>query len=162
MFSDHEGRRFLRALPLFGPLTRWTSLAEFCRVLAKLIEADVPLPEAVAMAGRSTRDAVLARACELAADDLSEGQLLGEVLAAHEILPVGFDRFLSWAEGYRSLSESLSLASEMFETRARSQADLLVSFLASMVLVLVLWGIAVALVCMVWPMMTLLNFLSGW
>ncbi len=165
LFSVHERRRLLRALPLFGPLVRWISLAEFCRVLASLVEADVPLPEALPLAGRSTRDAVLARGCESAAADLSDGRSLGEALAARGILSRGFDRFLSWAEGYRSLPESLLLASEMFEARARSQADFLVGFLTSMILALVLWGIALAVMFMLWPMMTFINmseFLNGW
>jgi type II secretory pathway component PulF len=157
LFRDHERRRFLRASPLVGPMVRWTALAEFCRVLASLVEAGVPLPEAVPMAGRSSRDSVLALACESAASDLSHGRPLGDSLANHRILPPGFDRFLSWAEGYRSLPESLRLSQEMFESRARSQADFLVTFVASMALFLVLWGIAVALVCMLWPMVMLIN-----
>ncbi|HEU5116849.1 MAG TPA: type II secretion system F family protein, partial [Isosphaeraceae bacterium] len=161
LFSAHERRRLVRALPLFGPLSRWISLAEFCRVLSFLVEADVPLPEALPMAGRSTRDDVLVRGCESAALDLSNGRSLGEALVARRVLPEGFGRFLSWAEGYRSLPESLLLASEMFEARASSQADFLVGFLTSIILALVLWGIALAVMFMLWPMMTFINMMSG-
>lgn len=161
MFSPHERRRLLRGVPLLGPMVRWTSLSELCRVLSLLVESGLALPEALPLAGRATRDAVLARACESAASELADGRPLADALAAHKALPPDFDRFLSWAEGYRSLPESLSLAAGIFEARARAQADFLVSFMTALVILLVLQGLFLTVNGVLRPLIMLISKLSG-
>src|SRR5438309_19850 len=39
-------RRVANRVPLVGPLWRWSALAEFCHLLALLLDCSIPLPEA--------------------------------------------------------------------------------------------------------------------
>jgi general secretion pathway protein F len=56
VLSPTDRARVVGALPLFGPIHRYVSLSEMCRVLAWLLRAEVPLPEALAITAESTRN----------------------------------------------------------------------------------------------------------
>jgi general secretion pathway protein F len=157
LFRPSERRRVWLAVPLIGPVYRLTALAEFCQALAVLIEAELPLADALPMAARSSRDASLERPCAEAAGDLADGQSLADALAARRVFPEGLPRFLRWAEGGSSLPESLRLAAGIFEARARSQAEFAAAFLAALAVASVLWWVAVVMVALVWPMIVLIT-----
>jgi type II secretory pathway component PulF len=57
-----ERRMLVSSVPMFGPLLRWTSLAEFCHLTGLLVESEMRLTEALELAGRGVGDAELARA----------------------------------------------------------------------------------------------------
>ena len=57
------GRSLAARVPLVGPLGRWTTLAEFCHLLGLLLEAELPLSEALPMAAEGVQDADLMAAC---------------------------------------------------------------------------------------------------
>ncbi len=72
-------RRSLAArLPLFGSLWRATSLAEFCHLLALLLESQLPLPEALRLTGAGVQDNDINRACELMARNVEAGGNLSQ------------------------------------------------------------------------------------
>ena len=56
-------RSFASRLPLLGTVWRSTSLAEFCHLLALLLESRLPLPEAIRLTGEGVQDADIDRAC---------------------------------------------------------------------------------------------------
>ncbi len=156
LFRPAERRKQLLAIPLIGPLWRWTALAEFCHALAALTEAELPLVEALLLAGRAARDPALEQSCAGVAADLADGHSLAESLDRHRAFPEGLARFLRWAEDQRSLPEALTLAAGIFEARARAQASFTATFLGLLTIVLVLWWIALIYVALVWPMFDLL------
>lgn len=156
-----ERQRFVQAIPLYGALSRWLGASELCRTLALLVDAGLPLPEALPLAGRSTRDAVLAESTAAAVATIEAGQPMAQALAQHQVLPEGLLPFLSWAEAEHSLPESLRLAAGIFEARAQAQARFLSRLLQALTLTVVLWWLAVAVVALLWPLLSLLGRLSG-
>lgn len=161
LFRPAERRRQLLAVPLIGPLWRWTAMAEFCHALSALTAAELPLAEALTLAGRAARDASLESTCEAVAADLGDGLPLSEALARHGAFPEGLARFLRWAEGQRSLPESLELAAEVFEARAKAQGEFVATFLGLLAAVIVIWWLVLIFGALVWPMVDLIARLAG-
>ncbi|MFO0911217.1 MAG: type II secretion system F family protein, partial [Isosphaeraceae bacterium] len=68
-----QRRGFLSTIPVIGQVWRNTSLAEFCHLLALLLESEVPLPEAASLTAEGIGDARIARACRALSLDLKSG-----------------------------------------------------------------------------------------
>jgi type II secretory pathway component PulF len=160
LFTPTERRLFLHRLPLIGPIWRDTALADFCRLLAWLLDAQVPLGEALTLAGGGVRDPVLADACRSAASGIERGQPLSEAVGAHPAFPPGLAPLLRWAESLRSPAQVARLAGAIFEARARAGARFAAIFVAVLVVVAVLWGMLIFVGAVIWPMMHLLHALT--
>lgn len=63
-------------LPVLGPLWRLTSWAEFCHLLAILLESRLPLPEALRLTGDGVDDHDMAIACRAMARSVEDGATL--------------------------------------------------------------------------------------
>jgi type II secretory pathway component PulF len=154
-------RRSLAArLPLVGAVWRSTSLAEFCHLLALLLESRLPLPEALRLTGEGVEDADINAACGRLANQVESGRSLAESMAERELFPVGLPRLLRWAESHKSLPEVLHMAGSMLEARARSQATF-VGIVLNFLCVLLIFSLALIVPALVVPLITLISRLSG-
>lgn len=149
------------AIPLFGPVWHLSDLAEFSHLLALLLESDVPLPEALTMAGDGVRNTEVAAAARSAAREITGGSTLAATTSLRRLFPPGFARILAWSEGHRGLPEALHMAGEMFEARARSQAEFVNSVCSVLALLSLLGGVLTLIVAVFVPMFTLIRNLSG-
>jgi general secretion pathway protein F len=154
-------RRLFRRVPLFGPLWRWTALAEFSHYLGLLVESSVPLATAVPIAAEGARDAELEQAGREIAGRIAGGEALGAAALATGALPVGFTGVLNWAEAHRSLPEALHMAGDIFEAQARSRARFIGSVVTVLTVVLVIWGCFFLVVALFLPLIQLISRLSG-
>jgi type II secretory pathway component PulF len=160
LFSASWRRRISSGIPLIGPLRRWTALAEYCHLLALLLEYRLPLPEALVLAGDAVRDADLADASRRLARAVEAGAPLGEATEHRRLFPIGFGRLLDWSQAHRSLPEVLNMAGDTFAARARAQATLvgIVSLVAAVILVI--WGVMFILLGLYLPLVRLISVLS--
>ena len=154
-------RKVVTGIPMFGPLLRWSVLAEFCHLVGLLVDAEMPLPEALAVAGHGVNDAELARAGDDLKRSVEQGRTLGESLVLWPRCPAGLVEVLDGAEGRGDLAPALHLAGDMFEARARSQASFASSLFAAMTLILVLWGIGFVVTALYMPIISLIGRLAG-
>ncbi len=157
-----ERVKMLHWVPILGPLARYTALAQFCPILATLVETDVPLPEALKLAGESSRDAGMAAAARAMAGRVEAGESLGDAVGDRPPFPRGFGKFLAWAETNRGLVEALRMSSETFESQARTQATFIAKFCNMVSVVFVLWWVGLTVVSLYLPMIQLMNAISGW
>jgi type II secretory pathway component PulF len=153
--------RLLCSVPVIGPILRFTSLTEFCHLLAMLIEADMPLPLAFEMAGSSVRDADVAEACGRMGRAVEDGATLSNAVKLWDSIPAGLGQLFQWSEDRQSLPSALHLAGEMFESRARSQSSFAGSVLSTLLLLLILWWIGFAIATLYLPLISLIGRLSG-
>ncbi|WP_406701011.1 type II secretion system F family protein [Singulisphaera sp. Ch08] len=148
-------------IPLIGPVWHLSDLAEFSHLLALLVESEIPLREALPMAGAAVRNSEIASGSKQAAQEISEGRPLALALARPSLFPSGFTRIIDWAEKHQGLPEALHMAGEMFESQARSQA----SFVGTVCSILATWSIICSVVVVVAaifiPMISLITRLSG-
>ncbi len=161
LLSPARRRQLACEIPLFGKLPRWTALAEFSRLLGLLIVGEIPLPEAVILAGDAVRDADLAVAGRSIAREVEGGRSLSEALARRRQFPAGYTRLVGWAEGHRSLPEALEVLGAMYEARAKAHASFLGSVVGALVMIAVLGGISLAVVSLMLPLTSLIRSLSG-
>ncbi len=147
-------------IPLFGPIWAATRLAEFCHLLALLLEGQLPLPEALRLTGEGLQDSGMERACALMAREVESGRSFALAMSKFSRFPSGLPRLLHWAENQMALTEVLHLAGVLFETQARSRASLagttvtILCVIMVMALVLVIPGLFL-------PLIMLINRLSG-
>jgi general secretion pathway protein F len=160
IFLPRPARRSLAGrLPLVGPVWRATALAEFCHLLALLLESDLPLPEAIRLTGEGVQDADLDASCRVVAAQVESGKSLSQAMAARPFFPLGLPRLLHWAEHQKSLPEVLHMAGAMFEARARSSASFVGTVLTFLCVILVLTMLLVVPALFA-PLFTLISRLS--
>ncbi len=68
-------------LPVIGPLWRYTSWAEFCHLLAILLESELPMPEALRLTGQGVQNSDVDRACRAMANDVENGKTLADAMS---------------------------------------------------------------------------------
>ena len=161
LLSGPTRRALLAGVPVVGVVWRNTSLAEFCHLLALLLESEVPLGEALRLTGKGVRDASIDAACVAAAHDVDGGLGFGQALARQPIFPKGLGRVLRWAEGHQSLPESLRMAGEMFEAGARVQAGFAGTVVAVFVVLSIMTAVVMLVLGLFLPLITLITRLSG-
>ena len=121
--SAAERRRFLWCLPLVGNMIRSAAMARFARLLGLLIENDVPLPEALRLAGQGAADAQLGEAALDLADVVESGRPLSVKEGACRRFPSTFVQLLSQIEEKKPMTAAMhTLADACFSTPACSRA----------------------------------------
>jgi type II secretory pathway component PulF len=155
------GRSLAARVPLIGPLGRFTTLAEFSHLLGLLLEAELPLPEALPMAAEGVQDAELMAACRGVSREVASGESLATALGSRSVFPRGLGQVLSWAERHRSLPEAMHMVGEMFEARAQSQATFAATVLVVLLIIIILGGFGLVIPAVMVPMINLIQKLSG-
>jgi general secretion pathway protein F len=146
--------------PLLGTVWRSTSLAEFCHLLALLLESRLPLPEALRLAGEGVQDADVDAACRQMECRVESGRTLAHAIAELRYFPAGLARLLHWAEREQALPEVLHMAGSMFEARARSYSAFVGTVLNVLCAVLV-FGMILIVPALFAPLFTLISRLAG-
>ncbi|WP_435016120.1 type II secretion system F family protein [Tundrisphaera sp. TA3] len=153
-------RQWTTRIPLIGPVLRFSAVAEFCHMLALLVDAGVPLPEALRMAGASVHDADLADHCGRMAREVESGRPLADAVRVWPAIPAGLGQVFRWGEGRGALPEALHLAGDLFEARARSQASYANGAFLAILLLLIANGLGFAVLLLFHPIQ-LISRLSG-
>lgn len=152
--------RIVHLLPVFGPLSRWTSMAEFAHYLGLLLECDIPISTALPLAAEGARDEGLLHVSREVARDVEGGQPLADAFSSWNVFPRGFSKLLRWAEGHQSLPETLHMTAEMLQARAQAHAAFISSVCGIVSVVVILWGCAFVVIALFYPLFTLIARLS--
>jgi general secretion pathway protein F len=161
-----ELRTVLISVPLLGPVIRWAALARFSRLLALLIDAELPLPQALELAGQGCQDASLGYSASKAAASVRAGAALSDALLARRKFPQSFSPMIRWGERVSSqastsaLSDALRTAAEMFERRLEGQLRLLRAVVPPLSFLLVFWGALFLVSATMLPMISLMEKLT--
>jgi type II secretory pathway component PulF len=156
-----ERRTILSGIPLIGPLIRFSTLAEFCHLAGLLVEAEMPLPEALSLSGNGVNDAELARAGRELRISVEQGRTLSESLVLWPRCPAGLREILFGSQGRGDLAPSLHMAGEMYEARSRTQSSFVSTIASSLCVIAVIWGIGYFVAALYLPIITLIWKLSG-
>ncbi|MGD9648092.1 MAG: type II secretion system F family protein [Pirellulales bacterium] len=129
----------LKLVPFVGPLWRFSALARWSRMVAQLLDAEVPLPQAISLAGESTGDADLAAASRQAAQSLAQGQPLAQALGMSTAFPRSLGPMLNWSSNQHQLTTVLLAAGDSFAVRARRQINLIGIAMPAIAFLVVVW-----------------------
>jgi general secretion pathway protein F len=161
LFLSAARRRSLAGrLPLLGTVWRATSLAEFCHLLALLLESRLPLPEALRLTGEGVEDTDINACCGAMANQVEAGRPLSQCMERASLFPRGLPRLVAWAEKEESLAEVLHMAGSMFETRASSYSTF-VGTVLNVICVLLVFGMVLIIPALFMPLISLISRLSG-
>lgn len=155
-----ERARMRKRVPLFGPLWRYLSVAQWCKLMALEIGAGVTLPETLRDAGQGIDDPDLGQASANLASAVELGIPFSDAAAAEPAFPESVPPMLAWAEEAGQLPETLQAMADLFEARARRQAGLVEVVLPSIAFLVVGWGIATLASALLSPLTMLIGMLS--
>lgn len=112
-----KGRRDVLAMkvPVVGKLFHLISLERFCRVLAALATAGVPLPEAIGVSADSTNNSIFQARMLIVRDTLVRGSGVYEPMAASGLFPLAARQMIQVGEKTGSLGKQLSRAASFYE-----------------------------------------------
>ena len=135
----------LLGVPQVGELIRYTDTARFARTLGVLVEGEVPLPGAVALARRTIANSVISAGVGRVADGIKEGGGLSTPLAAARVLPKLALGFLRTGEETSQLGPMLHRLADVLDRDIRVRLQRLVGIL-NPVITVVLGGTVAAII----------------
>ena len=155
-YDTPVGRRrvdqlFLR-LPLFGDLIQKTATAQFCRTLASLSKAGVPIMMSLDILTDTATNSIFADAISNSRTDVSEGIPLSTALAMKNVFPELAISMLIVGEETGNMDEMLSKVADFYEDEVSSSVKILTSLIEPFMIVLVGGIVASILVAMYLPM----------
>jgi type IV pilus assembly protein PilC len=155
-YDTPAGRRrvdqlFLR-LPLFGDLIQKTATAQFCRTLASLSKAGVPIMMSLDILTDTATNSIFADAISNSRTDVSEGIPLSTALTMKNVFPELAISMLIVGEETGNMDEMLSKVADFYEDEVSASVKILTSLIEPFMIVLVGGIVASILVAMYLPM----------
>jgi type IV pilus assembly protein PilC len=105
----------LLKIPVAGELVKYAVYERFCRVLASLVSAGVPLPDAMSVTSEATNNAVFRRGLSAARDEMLRGEGLAGPLARTELFPSAARQIFMVGENTGTLDTQLTVAANYFD-----------------------------------------------
>src|SRR6266849_8410863 len=145
IYQSPGGRRFFDrlklGLPLFGPLIRKGILARTCRTLSVLLNAGIPLIEAMETVAKVSGNAIIEDALTKATQRMRDGGTIADTLRETGEFPGMVTQLVATGEESGTLPTMLGRAATYYE----QQVDQAVSTLSSLIepiMIVVMGGIA--------------------
>lgn len=104
---------FLR-IPRVGGLIRIAIVERFCRILSVMVQAGVPLPDALVVAGETTGNRVYRKGLDIIRTEMMQGAGLAAPLAASELFPAAARQMIRVGESTGTLDEQLGSAATYY------------------------------------------------
>lgn len=139
-------------LPILGPLSRLALVSQFVRTLGLLISVGVPIIDAIATAGRATRNDEMARVASDLRQAVRTGRPVAQSLRTHDIFPPLVVQLVASGEEAGILPEMLAKAADLMDRDVdRLAASLLVKLEPTLTVIIGLL-IGLILMCVYLPM----------
>lgn len=107
--------RTLLKTPVLGDLIQHAVIERFCRILASMVSAGVPLPDALAVTSGAAGNTVYKRALGAAREATMRGEGLAAPLNATGLFPGAARQMLRVGEETGTLDQQLAMTAEFFE-----------------------------------------------
>lgn len=120
------GRRVLR-IPLLGTLIAQAEASRFCRMLGALLDGQVPILQAISIAGATLSNAALRSVMREVVNEVQAGRPMGPLLAQHSEFPELASRMITLGEESGELHTMLSKVADRYEEKVSASTDRLVS-----------------------------------
>ena len=160
MFGAAGVRRIIYHIPLLGRVFKQSALAEFAQLLALMIEARMPLPEALKLVGGAVRDPNLSEGAYLAAKLIESGDSFGDLRGVVSEIPDELLRVPGWGNNDSSLVESLRVSSDVFALQSEISGRSLAGIITPATVIIAGGMIAITVIALFMPLIKLLHDLS--
>ncbi len=106
--------RFMLGLPVLGVILRFSAVERFCRIIAAMMRAGVPLPDTMAAAIESTNNPVFQHRLRTARDEMLEGDGVAGPLERTELFPSAALQMIKVGEETGSLDSQIESAADFY------------------------------------------------
>ena len=131
-------------IPFYGRILQDASLSRFSRNLAMLLKANIPLPDALQLAGETSGCLQIKRASGEIVESLESGKNWINAFSKHPVFSHVFRRILKGAEKSGDVKESLVYMANFYDEEFERKSQIFLQ-LAEPVIIIIL-GILIALV----------------
>jgi type IV pilus assembly protein PilC len=111
----HALERFLLRIPVLGTTIQFTLVERFCRILASMVNAGVPLPTALHVSTTSLGNLVFVRSLTRVGEAVLQGEGLAVPLAATGLFPGTAARMMRVGEETGTLDAQLEITAKYYE-----------------------------------------------
>jgi type II secretory pathway component PulF len=162
---SERGRRawegFILRVPALGPLLSQFAMARFCRMLGTLLNAGVPLVEALNVARRSIGNQILVDAVTNSIDRVKEGAQLGASLAdCKTLFPSSVLEMVSVGEESGKLDQELVRIAAVTEGDLDRNLKTAVAFLEPLMLFFIAAFIGTIFIGMIYPIFAMQDYIK--
>ncbi len=106
--------RMLLRLPVIGEVAQYTVIERFCRIISAMMQAGVPLPEAMQAAIEGSNNRVYAEALGNVRDAMLEGEGMARPIVETGLFPPAATQMMRVGEETGTLDQQLTSAADFF------------------------------------------------
>ena len=106
--------KFFLSMPVVGVIVRYAAVERFCRIVAAMMRAGVPLPEAMTSAIDSTNNQVFVDALRTARFEMLEGDGMADPLDRTELFPGAAIQMIRVGEETGTLDQQMESAASFY------------------------------------------------
>ena len=163
--TSERGRRawegFILRVPVLGPLLSQFAMARFCRMLGTLLNAGVPLVQALNVARRSIGNQILVDAVSNSIERVKEGAQLGDSLSdCKSLFPSSVLEMISVGEESGKLDQELVRIAVVTEGDLDRNLKTAVAFLEPLMLFFIAAFIGTIFIGMIYPIFTMQDYIK--
>jgi len=105
----------LLKLPVVSDVVRYAIVERFCRILASMVKAGVPLPDAMIVVAESTRNKVYERAIVTVREAMLQGEGIAGPITRTQLFPSAVTQMVRVGENTGTLDTQLETAAAFYE-----------------------------------------------
>jgi type IV pilus assembly protein PilC len=148
LVRTHRGRRvkdrLILRLPVVGPVMLFAIVERFCRLLATMMQAGVPLPEAMNVLGDATKNVIFQEGLADVHGAMMRGEGLARPMSDTKLFPGAVIQMIKVGENTGTLSEQLEVSSDYYGQELEYKIQRLTSLFEPAVIIFM--GLAVGFV----------------
>ncbi len=150
----------LRA-PLFGDLTRKSSISRFARTLGTLVTSGVPILQALNITRETADNTVIAKAITQVHDSVKEGESIVQPLEASGAFPPMVISMIDVGEETGQLPEMLLKIAEVYDDEVDNAVAGLTSMLEPIMIVLLAVIVGTIVIALFMPLISIIGGLQA-
>ena len=107
--------RFLLRLPVIGEVVRFAVIERFCRIFSAMVQAGVPLPEAMEVVAEGTGNSVYEKGLVDVREQMLQGEGISRPLSSTTLFPSSVVQMVRVGEETGTLDQQLETAASYYE-----------------------------------------------
>jgi type IV pilus assembly protein PilC len=147
--------------PLFGDLTRKSSISRFARTLGTLVTSGVPILQALNITRETAGNSVIADAISKVHDSVKEGESIVQPLEASGVFPPMVISMIDVGEETGQLPEMLLKIAEVYDDEVDNAVSGLTSLLEPIMIVILAVIVGTIVIALFMPLISIIQGMQG-
>lgn len=147
-------------IPFIGRTARYATMAEFCSLLAPLVESGVPAGRSLQAVASAMQPSQVRSGTAKLSDAYDGSESLADLASERNLLPQELVHLLRWENRGQAFSEILKSWSELFGRMASGHSAKVSALLAPLLMIGVGFSVGILVIALFLPLIRMLNQLS--